>query len=145
MIKAVLAANVWVSGLISPKGPPGQIIDLWLADKFQVAISPPILFELLRVFQYPRIKERIKAEDLHRLFAAIVEAVDLNLGKTTSDLLTMDPDDNIYLACAIESKAKYLVTGNLKHFEEAGEIYEGVRILSLKNFLENFRRFADIP
>ncbi len=56
MIKAVLDANVWVSGLISRQGTPGQIINAWLEGVFQVAVSPPIVAELARVFQDPHIQ-----------------------------------------------------------------------------------------
>jgi predicted nucleic acid-binding protein len=95
LIQVVLDANVLVSGLISRKGPPGQILDAWLAGKFQLFISPQILEEMRRVLS-----------------------------------------DNIYLACAVEAKAGYLVTGNSEHFEEAGKIYMGVNIITPRSFLE---------
>jgi uncharacterized protein len=32
--------------------------------------------------------------------------------------VTSDPDDNVFLECADEARADYLVTGNLKHFSK---------------------------
>lgn len=136
VIKAVLDANVWVSGLISRRGPPGKIVDLWLAKEFDVAVSPHILLELVRVFQYPRIRERVETEDLQNVILGIVDAVDMQLGKLELNVLTIDPDDNLYLACAVEIGASYLVTGNQKHFAEVGEVFQGIRIVSPRKFLD---------
>lgn len=58
-MRVVLDANVLVSGLISRKGPPGQILDAWMAGQFKLFVSPQILEELRRVLQYPRIHERL--------------------------------------------------------------------------------------
>jgi predicted nucleic acid-binding protein len=51
-------------------------------------------------------------------------------------VLTRDPSDNAYLACAVEAGADYLVTGNIGHFEEVGNTYRGVMIISPRTFLE---------
>ncbi|MBI5607038.1 MAG: PIN domain-containing protein [Deltaproteobacteria bacterium] len=32
--------------------------------------------------------------------------------------MTTDPDDNAFLECALESKADFLITGNIHHFPE---------------------------
>ncbi len=61
MIRVVLDANVLVSGLISPKGTPGQILDAWFAGNFLLFVSPAILQELRRVLQYPRISKRLES------------------------------------------------------------------------------------
>jgi len=47
-------------------------------------------------------------------------------GQITLEVLTLDPSDNIYLACAVEAQCDYLVTGNRDHFQEAGTNYKGV-------------------
>lgn len=52
------------------------------------------------------------------------------------DILHLDPSDNIYLACAVESQADYLVTGNLKHYAEAGNPFCGIHILSPADFMK---------
>jgi len=38
--------------------------------------------------------------------------------KVTIDDVTKDPDDNAFLECALESKADFLITGNIHHFPE---------------------------
>jgi putative PIN family toxin of toxin-antitoxin system len=136
LIQVVLDANVLVSGLISGKGPPGQILDAWLAGKFQLFISPQILEEMRRVLRYPRIINRLTMEQATGLLDKLVTDAKLVNGTLKLDILTRDPSDNIYLACAVEAKADYLVTGNSEHFEEAGRIYMGVNIITPRSFLE---------
>jgi len=136
LIQVVLDANVLVSGLISRKGPPGQILDAWLAGKFQLFISPQILEEMRRVLRYPRIINRLAMEQATGLLDKLVTDAELVDGTFKLDILTRDPSDNIYLACAVEAKAGYLVTGNSEHFEEAGKIYMGVNIITPRSFLE---------
>jgi len=38
--------------------------------------------------------------------------------KVTIDGGTKDPDDNAFLECALESKADFLITGNIHHFPD---------------------------
>jgi predicted nucleic acid-binding protein len=44
-IRAILDANVLVSGLISKKGVPGQLLDGWRTGLYQIVISSSILME----------------------------------------------------------------------------------------------------
>jgi len=57
-------------------------------------------------------------------------------GKLKLDILTLDPSDNIYLACSVEAHCDYLVTGDRDHFKEAGTEYRGVRIVTPHDFLD---------
>lgn len=55
MIWAVLDTNVLVSGFGWPGGPPGRILDHALAGRFLIVTSTPLLDELGRVLQYPKL------------------------------------------------------------------------------------------
>ena len=55
MIRAVLDANVFISGILNAKGAPGQVLEAWRAEQFQLLISAPILEELERVLHYPKL------------------------------------------------------------------------------------------
>lgn len=116
MIRIVLDANVVISGLISRNGPPGKILDAWLDSDFQLFVSPAMLDELTRILGYPRIRKRLDSKQA----SALLERMDILAnhveGKLKLNVLTQDPSDNIYLACAVESKCDYLVTGNIGHF-----------------------------
>lgn len=139
MIRAVLDANVLISGLISKKGAPGQILDAWLRGRFRNCISPAILSEISRVVKYPRIAERLETDEAEQMLYLLSALADWVEVKVELGVLTRDPSDDMYLSCAVEAGADYLVTGNASHFEEAGAIYQGVRIVSPSTFLEIIR------
>jgi putative PIN family toxin of toxin-antitoxin system len=136
VIRAVLDANVLVSGLLSPKGPPGQILDAWLAGEFQICITPQILDEVSRVLQYPRIQKHLMAGQTTSILEKLVGAAEWVEGTLELKVLKRDPSDNAYLACAVEAEACYLVTGDRDTFDEIGEEFRGVFILTPRAFLE---------
>jgi hypothetical protein len=136
MIRAVLDANVLVSGLISKKGTPGRLIDAWLEGQFLLCISPQIMDEMTRVLQYPRIIRRLEKRQAEALLKNLASLAGWADGRLAIDILTLDPSDNIYLACAVEAQCDYLVTGNSNHFQEAGTNYKGVEIITPRGFLD---------
>lgn len=141
-MQAVLDANVFISGLLSKKGPPGQILDAWLEGKFSLFISSQIVAEVQRVLEYPRIRERLESGEADSLIKRLMVASKWIEGKLVLEVLNQDPSDNIYLACAVEAQAEFLVTGNLKHYSEAGNPFQGVEILTPRQFLEILNRLA---
>jgi putative PIN family toxin of toxin-antitoxin system len=62
MVRAVVDTNTLVSGVISPLGPPAQIISRWREGAFLLITSPVLLDELRRVLKYPRIADRALLE-----------------------------------------------------------------------------------
>jgi len=121
----VLDTNVIVSGLLSPSGPPAEIINHWETDRFEVVTSSPLLNELQRVLQHPRVQRYLKrspdeiAAFVNR-FSRVATIVEPQL---TLEVIKEDPDDNRVLACAAAGGASYIVSGNdhlldLKKYKE---------------------------
>jgi len=135
VIRTVLDANVLISGLISKKGIPGKILDAWLQGKLHLFVSPQIVKELTRVLRYPRIAKRLDTGDADLLMKNLGSLAEWVKGNLVLDVLTRDPSDNIYLACAVEAECEYLVTGNREHFNEAGAEFRGTKIVSPSEFL----------
>lgn len=110
----VLDTNVIISALLSPSGPPAEIITHWEADQLEVVTSPPLLSELERVLQYQRVKKYLKrspdevAAFIKRLrrVATVVEP------QLTLEVIEEDPADNRVLECAVAGGASYIVSGN---------------------------------
>jgi putative PIN family toxin of toxin-antitoxin system len=59
-MRVVIDANVFISGLLSRNGPPGQILDAWIDGLFLIFLSPQIAGEIQRALEYPRIRERLR-------------------------------------------------------------------------------------
>jgi hypothetical protein len=130
-----LDANVYVRAYIRPEGPPGQIIERLLKDAaFEVVLSPAIVDEVLHALTYPQVKKgaRTKA-DPTLWFEDIVVLSEMVSGATAIPPLSQDPDDDKYVAAAIEGRASFVVTGDpdLLALKE----HEGVRIVNPRSFL----------
>jgi putative PIN family toxin of toxin-antitoxin system len=52
VLRVVLDANVYVSALIRPQGPPGQVIMRFLENSFEIVLSAAIVEETVRAFAY---------------------------------------------------------------------------------------------
>jgi putative PIN family toxin of toxin-antitoxin system len=101
-----------------------------MVGQFQLFVAPQILVELHRVLRYPRILELLTREHMSGLLERLDQDAEQVEGMLRLDVLSRDPSDNIYLACAVEAKVDYLVTGNLDHFEEAKTISPSINIMS---------------
>jgi putative PIN family toxin of toxin-antitoxin system len=106
--------NVLVSGLISPHGPPAQIITHWLGDDFTLLYTPAMLEELEDVLNRAWLKTML-AKTPDRI-PDLLEAVTI-LGTFVAGYVNVagavsDPFDEMFLACALLGEADYLVTGD---------------------------------
>ncbi|MCI0585687.1 MAG: putative toxin-antitoxin system toxin component, PIN family [Planctomycetes bacterium] len=139
MLRAVLDANVYVSALLHPEGPPGQILQRLLRDAaFVVVLSPPIMEEVLRALNYPKVRrflhEGVQPEPWFEDVAVLADMVG---GDLALPGICPDPDDAKYLAAALEGRAAYVVTGD-RQFLGLGE-HEGVSIVTPRAFLNLLR------
>jgi putative PIN family toxin of toxin-antitoxin system len=135
VIRAVLDANVYVSAAVRPEGPPGQIIDRFLRGSFEIVMSQAIVDEVLRALSYPKVRKYIRPGlDPELWFEDIVVLSQLVAGDREVTGASKDPDDDKYIAAAIEGRAMFLVAGDsdLLVLKE----YDGVRIVSPRIFLD---------
>ena len=139
MFRAVLDANVYISAAIRPEGPPGQIIERFLRESaFELVVSPTIVDEVLRGLRYPRVTRDIRAElEPETWLTGIVLLADLVAGDYVVSGVSEDPDDDKYLAAAVEGRATRLVTGD-PDLLRVGE-HAGVHIVNPRAFLETLR------
>jgi uncharacterized protein len=74
--------------------------------------SRGILKEVSRVLQYPRIKEKFrpKEETIRRFFRLAFRKAVITHDLYKVDRITEDPADNMFLACALEAGADYIVS-----------------------------------
>jgi uncharacterized protein len=135
-VRAVLDANVYISAAIRPGGPPGLILERFLRDSaFELVVSPGIIDEVLRALDYPKVRRCLRSGiDAEAWLSGIVLLADLVAGEQQLRGVSGDPDDDSYIAAAIEGRAMFLVSGDsdLLKVEE----HQGVRIVSPRHFLD---------
>ena len=136
--RIVIDTNVVVSAVLSPKGKPAAVIDLVIDGDFLLILSEAILEEVRRVFSYSKIKKLclkngISQPEINTLVETLSDISFLVPGKLELDIIKSDPADNKFLACAVEGKADFLVSGN-HHLTELGT-YQTIQILTPTDFL----------
>lgn len=136
MLRAVLDANVYVSAYIRPEGPPGQIIERFLRDAaFEIVLSTEIVEEVLQALAYPKIQKAVRAKlDPDSWFEDILVLSQLIPGEYKTPGASEDPDDDKYIAAAVEGRAAFVVSGD-PDLLNIGE-HEGVRLLTPRQFLD---------
>ena len=133
-MRIVLDTNVLVSGLLSPHGPPGRIVDLFLDGTVTLLVDDRIVIEYREVLARPRF--RFDPADADAVLSFIDVAGERVAARHLSATVP-DPYDLPFLEVAHAGRADALVTGNAKHFRGATAV--GVRVLSPAAFMKRRR------
>lgn len=134
-MRIVLDTNVLVSGLLSPYGPPGQIARLVAMGDLSLCYDARILAEYREVLLRPAFSFGVDQVE------TLLDQIETNGELTGARPLPTglpDPDDEVFLAVAIASRAEYLVTGNLRHYPAKNR--QGVKVVSPAKFLDLYRQ-----
>ena len=114
MLKVVYDTNVVVSGLLSSRGIPALLLDLVFNKRLSLILSEEILNEYVEVLGRPKFERPKRQRDsVLRQLRNPADWVEPDQRISVAK----DPDDNIILECAVAGQADYLVTGNLRHFQ----------------------------
>lgn len=136
MLKVVLDTNIFVAGYLSRTklGYPSQILDLWRNDAFTLVVSPQILEEIVA-----KLLEKGVAEDVLEELVFTIGQIALYIpgAYETCKLNNIDPDDNKFLAAALESGADFVVSYDAKSLLPIKHFY-GTQILIPELFIRQF-------
>ena len=128
-MKVVFDTNVFVSALTLPGGRGDQALQRIIAGLDSLAISKPIIDEVLVVLARKFARER---EELARVALFLHDVAELVEPTQPIGVLTDAPDNRI-LECAVAAGAKTIVTGD-RAMLALGE-YREITIVSLKAYL----------
>ncbi len=62
MLRIAIDTNVIVSGILSRKGAPVELLKAWRERRFLLLTSLAIVAEVREVLQYPRIRKKYTSE-----------------------------------------------------------------------------------
>jgi len=131
-VKVILDTNALVSGIFFG-GIPGQIIDAWALDLVSLVLTPEILEEYARVgrdmaSRYP---------DGRQSFATILDVLAVNSPILDAPLLPTpvceDPDDDKFLAAAMASGVRLIISGDKLLLKVSG--WRGVKVMTPREFV----------
>lgn len=132
-LRLVLDTNILVSGILSHRGPCAAILDFILSHPQALIflLTEEILAEYQRVL--PRARFKLKAHDVLDFLNFLFEEGGFVDVSRTVHPSSIDPGDNKFIACAIQGKAAFLITGNLRHF--SGIPMGETRVVSPREFV----------
>ncbi|MDI6761132.1 MAG: putative toxin-antitoxin system toxin component, PIN family [Candidatus Brocadiaceae bacterium] len=130
MKRVVLDTNVTISAFFW-KGHPRTVYDLVREGKVTLLSSLKIEAELIRALSYSRFGlisvEILPIVNDMRKYASFIEV------KSKVDVIKEDITDNIFLECALDGKADYIISGD-HHLLDAVS-FEGIQIVKARDFL----------
>lgn len=127
--------NVLVAGLLSPFGPPGQILGMIASGSLALCFDARVLTEYYDVLHRPKFPFH---DDHIQALLDHITATGIIVAGTPLPIRLPDPADEVFLQAALAGKARCLITGNLKHFPLTSR--QGMRIMAPRDFLEWYRK-----
>ena len=126
----MIDTNVFVGGLISLAGTPSKILASIQRKQAVHLVSDPIVEEYLRVLEYPRIRKFKKVTDGFIADVAAYLLYQTERVELVSKIsLSKDPDDDMFLATAIDGRATLIITGDKIDLLSLGTV-KGIPIMS---------------
>ena len=136
----LIDTNVWVSAFINPTGSPARLHLAWLANRFQVVVSLPLLDELSDVLTRPRTTRKypIQSNDVEEFLQLLIRRSQIVV-PTGAIRECRDPDDDLILETAVLGQARYAISRDddikrdpdlIKHLEK-----HSVTVLNVQQFL----------
>jgi putative toxin-antitoxin system toxin component, PIN family len=130
-VKVTVDTNVFVSSVFG--GLPRQVVELWFDGRITLCLSEPIVTEYQRVLReigaVGEAEERALIEAFASGEGALYTADPPSIGS-----VSLDPDDDKFLECALELEAEFVVSGDSDLLELGS--YMGIPILTPREFLK---------
>jgi putative PIN family toxin of toxin-antitoxin system len=111
-VRAILDPNVVISGAISPRGAPADVLRSLARGEFELVASQGLLDELQRALAYPKLRPYISESDAAELVRWLADSASV-VGDPDADppVHSRDPDDDYLIALASAHRAA-LVSGD---------------------------------
>ena len=110
-MRIILDTNILLSGLITPGGVPGRLIDAWLDRRFTLVSHPLQLDEFRAVSRRDKIRALVRPSEAGRLVNQIAALADMPARLPPVER-SRDPRDDFLLALCEAGAADRLVTGD---------------------------------
>jgi len=132
MPRVVIDTNVLVSFLLAAGPAVSVLLDAWEEEQIEVVTSPLIYEEFLRLVSRPRIRAHIFPEAAEALARRLEQDASWVPGHLELAGVTDDPDDDMFVAAAVEGQVDYIVSRD-PHLLNLGD-YLGIKIINAREF-----------
>ena len=128
-MRAVFDTNVLVAAFVA-EGICSKLLTRGRKKQFHLIVCPVILQEFDRVMIKKFSATRNETRSALRIVSETAHSV-VHPSESVQSVCR-DPDDNAILACALEARADYLVTGDEDLLEL--KVFKGIRIVTPRDF-----------
>ena len=132
-LKVVMDTNVFVSGVFF-SGPPYQILKAWQSGEFELVVSHEILEEYRRVGEI--LAEEHPNIDLNPILTFVIEHAKVYKPVKLKEPVCEDPDDDKFIACALSSGSRVIISGDKHLLKVSG--YQGINVLKPREFMDRY-------
>jgi putative PIN family toxin of toxin-antitoxin system len=131
-IRVVLDTNVLISSILF-KGELAGIVDLWKKGRIVPVVSRETFDEFRTVLEYPKFK--LTRDEIKSIIEKDVLPF-FEIAETPREVIRVckDPDDNMFIACALSSSADFIVSGD-KHLCDVA-VYRTIKIIRALDLLK---------
>ena|SRR3989344_4913739 len=133
MIRAVLDTNIIISSIFW-KGKPYEVFRIGILGRYQILASSGILEEVMHKL---RTKFHFPEEKILELKNILMAGCILIEAKSKFEAVR-DKNDNKIIECAFDSKADYIVTGDLDLL--VLKEFNGIKIVTAEKFLKELKK-----
>ena len=121
-MRAVLDPNVVISGVLSSRGAPAEVMRSLARGEFELIASRALLDELQRALAYPKLRPHISEPDAAELVRWLTDSASVVVDPGTDPPVhSRDRDDDYLIALASAQRAA-LVSGDKDLLALEGEI-----------------------
>jgi putative PIN family toxin of toxin-antitoxin system len=128
-VRAVLDTNVVISGIFFG-GIPGEVLDAWADNQFELVLTPSILDEYLRTCD--RLGASHPDLEYREVLAAIAGHATLVADNETDEAITADPADDKFMVCGQLADA-LVISGDAHLLNASG--WCGVIVITPRDFI----------
>lgn len=132
-MRIILDTNVFVSGVFFT-GPPYRILEAWRNGKLQLVVSQEILEEYQRVGE--TLAEQFPGVNLRPILDLITTNAEIFPNQVLQESVCEDADDDKFIACALASRCKLIVSGDIHLLKVSG--FGGIKVVRPRQFVYEY-------
>jgi len=130
-MRVIIDTNVLISGIFFG-GPPAKILEAWHGGELKLVVSPEILEEYFEVCE--RISVRYPDIDIAPILVLVARNSQVVESPPLAEQISRDVDDDKFIACAIASDTRTIISGDNDLVTVSG--YKSVKVVTPRDFVD---------
>ncbi|MBF0265805.1 MAG: putative toxin-antitoxin system toxin component, PIN family [Gammaproteobacteria bacterium] len=133
--------NVILAGLLSQEGASHKILNLVIEEKLHLALTTSVVLEYDDVLKRPglMVKHQLNTQQIEEILDLLILLAKKEVVYYRLRPNLLDENDNFLIECAFKSNSNYLVTSNVKDFNQNELKHYPFVVLTPREFYQLWR------